>query len=180
MAWEFYLLDWISTHLHSDFLTAAFRVITSLGNAGIFWILLGLVLLCIPKTRRCGLSMILALLCCLVFGNLILKPLIHRIRPYDVNSAVQLLIPRLSDFSFPSGHTYASFAGAVVILRYYKKWGIAALILAVLIAFSRLYFYVHFPTDVLAGMVLGIGFGLLSVWCVNRHLASRLRFLHIQ
>ncbi len=180
MAWEFYLLDWISTHLHSDFLTAVFRVITSLGNAGVFWILLGIVLLCVPKTRRCGLSMILALLCCLVFGNLILKPLIHRIRPYDVNSAVQLLIPRLSDFSFPSGHTYASFAGAVVILRYYKKWGIAALVLAILIAFSRLYFYVHFPTDVLAGMVLGIGFGLLSVWCVNRHLASRLRFLHIQ
>lgn len=173
MTWEFYFLDWISETLHSDILTPIMRFITSLGNGGILWILLALLCLIFPKTRRCGLAMAIALILCLICGNMILKPLIQRIRPYDANPLVQLLIPALSDFSFPSGHTYSAFAGASVIFAYHKKSGVAALILAVLIAFSRLYFYVHFPTDVLAGVFLGIAFAALSVWLVNHKLAPR-------
>lgn len=170
MTWEFHLLDWIHHNLHSDLLTAVMRVITTLGDYGLLWILLALILLAIPKTRRCGLAMALSLILCAILGNLLLKPLVARVRPYDVNTAIELFIPRLNDFSFPSGHTYSSFAGAVVLLCYYKKTGIVSLILAALIAFSRLYFYVHYPTDVLVGMLMGIGFALLSVWLVRRYL----------
>lgn len=174
MDWEFQLLNWIQENCHNDVLTLILRWITMLGNGGIFWILLSLILWIPPKTRKCGISMSLSLLLCGILGNVILKPWIGRIRPYDINTAIELLLPALSDFSFPSGHTYAAFAGAVTLFLFYKKSGAAALILACLIAFSRLYFYVHFPTDVLAGMVMGILLALFSIWLVRRFLWSRL------
>ena len=108
-----------------------------------------------------------ALLCGLIVGNLTLKPLIGRIRPYDLNPGVSLLIDKLHDFSFPSGHTLSSFEGATVLLIRDKRFGIPAMILAAIIALSRLYLYVHYPTDVLAGAVLGITFGILAVSIVN-------------
>lgn len=174
MNWEFTVLNWITENLHSDFWTPVLRFITTLGDGGILWIALALILLIPRRSRQCGFAMALSLLFCGLCGNVILKPLVARIRPYDVNTAVQLLIPRLPDFSFPSGHTYASFAGACVLLHYYRKAGICAFILAVLIAFSRLYFYVHYPTDVLAGLLMGIGFAVLSIWLVHEFLWKRL------
>lgn len=98
----------------------------------------------------------LALIFCLLIGNVTLKPLIARPRPYSYFPDMTLLVAPLADFSFPSGHTFASFAAATALFLHHKKVGIAAYILAVIIAFSRLYFYVHFPTDVAAGMILGI------------------------
>ena len=174
MDWEFQLLNWIQENCHNDVLTSVLRWITTLGNGGIFWILLSFILWIPRKTRKCGISMSLSLLLCGILGNLILKPWIGRIRPYNINTSIELLLPALSDFSFPSGHTYAAFAGAVTLFLFYKKGGAAALILACLIAFSRLYFYVHFPTDILAGMVMGILLALFSVWLVRRFLWSRL------
>ena len=174
MDWEFHFLNWIQENWHNDVLTTVLRWITTLGNGGILWILLSLLLWIPRKTRKCGISMSLSLLLCGILGNLILKPWIGRIRPYDINTSIELLLPALSDFSFPSGHTYAAFAGAVTLFIFYKKTGIAALILACLIAFSRLYFYVHFPTDIMAGMVMGILLACLSVWLVRRFLWPRL------
>lgn len=174
MDWEFTVLDWISDNLHHDFWTPILKFITSLGDGGILWIALALLLLIPRRTRRCGFAMALSLLLCGLFGNVILKPLVARPRPYDINTAVQLLIPRLPDFSFPSGHTYSSFAGAVTLLCDYRKAGLAALVLAAVIALSRLYFYVHYPTDILAGLLMGIGFALLSVWFVRKFLWDRL------
>ena len=122
--------------------------ITKLGNAGIVWILLTIVLLLIPKTRKSGLILILC--------NGILKPLIARIRPFDVNSAIQLIVAKPHDYSFPSGHTAASFTAVMALyLAGEKKLWKIALVLAVLIAFSRLYLYVHYPTDVLGGIITG-------------------------
>ena len=97
-----------------------------------------------------------------IFGNLLLKPLVGRIRPYDITPNINMLVNALSDYSFPSGHTLSSFAVATVILCFNKKIGIFAMIIATLIGFSRLYLYVHFPTDVLCGAILGILFGKLS------------------
>ena len=109
-----------------------------------------------------------ALLCGLIFGNLLLKPLIARVRPYDLREGIELLISKPSDYSFPSGHTLASFEAAVVLMvRERKRFGWAALVLAVLIAFSRLYLYVHYPSDVLGGILLGTAFALFSVWLVD-------------
>ncbi len=132
-----------------------FARITLLGNGGILWIAIAIILLLLPKTRRCGCAMAISLLLLLLLGNCLLKPLIARPRPFMLREDLLLLIPKPSDFSFPSGHTYSGIASAIVILRYYPRWGISAMVLALLIAFSRLYLMVHFPTDVLGGILLG-------------------------
>lgn len=143
--------------------------ITSLGNAGIIWIVLAVVLLILPKTRKTGIIVAAALLMDLILCNLILKNLVARVRPYDVNTAIAILIKKPLDFSFPSGHTAASFAAmtALFLAKMKKAW-IAALVLAVLIAFSRLYFYVHYPTDVLGGAVVGILSGIIGYAIVEK------------
>ena len=167
------ILDWIAEHLHCRFLDGVMPVITAFGNGGIFWIALAVVLMILPKYRKAGLSMGLALLMGLLVCNLTLKPLVARIRPYDYQWAqfgktVQLLIAKPHDYSFPSGHTIASFEGATALLLHDRKLGIPAMILAVLIAFSRLYLYVHYPTDVLVSIVLGIGFAFLGSFLVKQ------------
>ena len=167
------ILDWIAAHLSCPFLDAVMPVITALGNGGIFWIIAAVVLMLIPKYRKAGCSMGLALLMGLILCNLILKPLVARIRPYDYqlehfNVTIQLLIATPHDFSFPSGHTIASFEAATALLIHDKKLGIPAMVIAVLVAFSRLYLYVHYPTDVIASIALGIGLAFLGSWLVSK------------
>lgn len=163
MPWEFALLDWIQLHLRSGLGDVLWPAISSLGNAGAVWIALALVLLIFRRTRRLGLYVGAALLLDLVFCNLILKPLVARPRPYAVDPSVQLLIAAPTDFSFPSGHTASSFAAASALYFGKSRLWIPALVLACAIAFSRLYLYVHYPTDVLAGAVLGIACGFAAV-----------------
>ncbi len=126
-------------------------------------------MLILPKTRKTGIIVAAALLMDLILCNLILKNLVARVRPYDVNTAIAILIKKPLDFSFPSGHTAASFAAmtALFLAKMKKAW-IAALVLAVLIAFSRLYFYVHYPTDVLGGAVVGILSGIIGYTIVEK------------
>ena len=167
------ILDWIAAHLHCGFLDWFMPIITLLGDAGIFWIACAVVFIAIPKYRKAGLSMGLALLMGLVVCNLTMKPLFARIRPYDFQlehygKVIPLIIEAQHDFSFPSGHTIASFEGAVALAVFHKKLGIPALILAGLIAFSRLYLYVHYVTDVLVSVGLGIGFAFLAAFLVKK------------
>lgn len=164
---EIRILDFIQTHFASAFLNPVMLFITRFGDAGLFWIALSIVLLCIPKTRKLGLTMGISLALEAIICNVFLKPMVARVRPYDVNTAVQLLLKAPRDFSFPSGHTGASFAvvGALVFQKS-KAW-IPACVLSVLIAFSRMYLYVHYPTDVLAGLVLGMITGWLAVLIMN-------------
>ena len=167
------ILDWIAANLWCPFLDAVMPLITLLGDAGIFWIAIAVVLLFFPKTRKVGLGMGAALVIGLLVCNVTLKPLIARIRPYDYQLehfgvTIKLLIEAQHDFSFPSGHTIASFEAATVLLIHSKKAGIPAMILACLIAFSRLYLYVHYPTDVFASVILGICFGILGNWLVQK------------
>ena len=167
------ILDWIAVNLWCPFLNAVMPVITLLGDAGIFWIAIAVVLLFFPKTRKVGLGMGAALILGLLVCNVTLKPLVARIRPYDYQMehfgvTIKLLIEAQHDFSFPSGHTIASFEAATVLLIHSKKAGIPAMVLACLIAFSRLYLYVHYPTDVIASVILGIGFGILGNWLVQK------------
>lgn len=163
---DFLVLDWIQHHLRGAALDVAMPLVTMLGDGGIFFVLLTLVLLCTKRWRSLGRSLAIALLLGLLFGNLLLKPLVARIRPYDLVQGIELLVEPLSDYSFPSGHTMASFAFASVFWYRRKevgRWAIAAVVVAVLVAFSRLYLYVHFPTDVLCGAALGWLFGYLAV-----------------
>lgn len=165
---ELQILDALQT-IHNPVLDALMCAITRLGDAGIIWILLCAVLLILPRTRKSGAILMAALLVDLVVCNGILKPLVHRIRPFDVKTGVELLVNRPTDYSFPSGHTAASFASVMALyLAGEKKLWIPTLVLAVLIAFSRLYLYVHYPTDVLGGITVGAAAGALGYWLVKK------------
>ena len=159
---ELSILDWIQT-LHTPFLDKIMVFITRLGDAGIIWIVLSIVLLLLPKTRKSGVVMVAALVVDVLLCNIVLKNLVARTRPYDVNTGVHLLVAKLHDYSFPSGHTAASFASVTALyLAGEKKLWKFALVLACLIAISRLYLYVHYPTDVLRGILFGVISGYLG------------------
>ena len=167
------ILDWIAGNLWCGFLDAVMPIITLLGDAGIFWILIAVAMLIFPKYRKTGLAMGVSLLMGLLICNVTMKPLFARIRPYDYQlehfgKTIPLLIEAQHDFSFPSGHTLASFEAAMALTLNNKKLGIPALVLACLIAFSRLYLYVHYPTDVLASVALGIFIGWLGNWLISK------------
>lgn len=164
---DFRILDFIREHFSSGPMDTAMKLFTFLGEAGWLWILIGIVLAAIPKTRRAGVTVLAALLLSLIVCNVTIKPLVARIRPYELREGLELIIARPTDFSFPSGHASASFAAAAAIFAYHKKWGAGALALAAVIAFSRLYLYVHYPSDVLAGSLLGILFGVISYYIVK-------------
>ena len=165
---EIDLLHNLQDLVQCDFLDQLMPLVTSLADAGSFWIILAIILFHIKKTRKIGLSMGIALLIGLIIGNLTLKPLTARIRPYDFDPSIRLLIPPEQDYSFPSGHTFASFEGAAAIFAYNRKYGTAALFLAALIAFSRLYLMVHYPLDVISGAILGSSFAMIAVKITNR------------
>lgn len=165
---EIGILDFISEHFGCAFLDFLMPIITLFGDAGIFWIACAVIMLCFKSTRKTAITMGLALIMGLLVCNVTLKPLVGRIRPYDVNPDVVLLIERLSDYSFPSGHTVASFEAAVTLMICERRrFGYPALVLAILIAFSRLYLYVHYPTDVLTSIILGTLFAFISYFTVN-------------
>ena len=166
------ILDWIQAHLQCGFLDTVMPIVTLFGEHGLFWIACALLLLLSKKHRKTGFAMGAALLIGLLICNMTLKPLVGRIRPYDYQLqnfgvAVKLLVDPLHDASFPSGHTIASFEACTVLMLHDKRLGIPATILAVLVALSRLYLYVHYPTDVITAVILGIAFGFLGNWLVN-------------
>ena len=142
--------------LHNPIFDRIMVCITTLGNVGWLFILMGIILLCKKKTRKQGLHVLLALVVSVVFCNILLKDLVARSRPCWLVPEIELLIHNPTDYSFPSGHTSAAMATAVVIWIYNKKYGILMMVLALLIAFSRMYLFVHFPTDVLGGVVTGV------------------------
>ena len=166
------ILDWIQSNLQCAFLDKLMPMITVLGDGGAFWIACAVLMMLLKKYRKTGVSAALALIFGLLLCNIYLKPTIARIRPYDFQEQmgiiINLLIEREHSFSFPSGHTIASFEAATAILLRNKKLGTAAMILAILIAFSRMYLYVHYPTDVIVSVFLGIGLAFLASWIVNK------------
>lgn len=126
------------------------------GSLGQLWIVVGVVLLLIPKTRKCGAAVLLSYALSLLIGNEWLKDWIARPRPCAVDDTVALIVQKPSSFSCPSVHTYLAFSSAMAIFHYYKKTGIGVFVFAALVGFSRMYFFVHYPTDVLSGAVLGV------------------------
>ncbi len=160
------ILDWIQANMANPFLDMIMPWITLLGDAGIFWMIVAAVLAITKKYRKIGFGMAIAMALGLLVCNVTLKPLVGRIRPYDFQETlgvtINLLIEKQHDFSFPSGHTIASFEACTVILLGSRKLGIPATLLAILIAFSRLYLYVHYPTDVIASVILGTFFGVIG------------------
>ncbi len=160
--------------IRTDFLNTVMLFATRLGDKGIIWIILGIVLLFFKKTRKTGACVLAALLVNFALVNLTIKPLVGRLRPFELRESIKLILPPPHDYSFPSGHASASFAASVSVLAHSRKWGIVAVFIACIITFSRLYLYVHFPTDIIGG----IFFGLLSSFIACR-VINRIRYFNI-
>lgn len=155
MEWEFSIL-YALQEIHNPVLDKIMLFITSLGDDGLFWIAIGVICLAFKKHRKMGLQLLISMLCTFILGNLIIKNLVARPRPCDIDTAVTLLLSRPHGHSFPSGHSINSMVAAVALFLNNKKIGIPAVIIATMIGFTRLYLFVHFPTDVLAGFAIAI------------------------
>ena len=168
MGFEFQILDGLQT-IHTPVLDTFMTSVPKLGDAGIAWIILTIILLLIPKTRKAGAYMAVALIADLIICNAILKPIVARPRPYSINKTIKLLVPSLRDYSFPSGHTAASFASvSALYFAGRKRLAVGALVVSILIAFSRMYLYVHYPTDVLGGLIIGLLCGWVADVIIKR------------
>ena len=172
---DFTILDFIQENMRSGIGDILMKGISLLGNHGILFIATALCLLLLKKTRKAGFMLAIALTAGLVICNVVLKNAVGRIRPFDIVS-FPLLISPPTDFSFPSGHTLHSFICASVIhCSLSRRWGIAAYVFSAIMGFSRMYLYVHYPSDVLAGALLGIAIGRCSVRLCNKYLLKKLR-----
>ena len=161
---DFAILDFIQYYLKNDILDIPMKYITMLGDVAILWIVIAVLLLLQKNKRKYGIMMITALIFSAIICNVILKPTFERIRPFELNNEIfdSLLIQPPTDYSFPSGHTLASFACVVILLHYNKKRGRFWLVVASLIAFSRMYLYVHYPTYIIVGIIIGLIIGNMS------------------
>lgn len=185
MGFEFRFLDFLQS-LRTPAGDAFFRVFTHLGDLGIVWILLIVAFLISKRYRKLGITAMAALLLELIICNAVIKNIVARPRPFEFNQAVELLIKRPDDYSFPSGHAGASFAVTFAFLfallykpeknriittneRLMVRWiTVMSFVVAVMISLSRMYLYVHYPTDILAGLVLGFLTGFISVLLMPR------------
>ena len=152
----------------TGWLDALFLGITKVtGSIGQLWLIIAVILLIFRKTRKTGAGVLISYAGVLIIGELILKHLVTRLRPCQIDQAFEMLVLCPASSSFPSTHSAWSFGAATVIFIYHKKAGVVAFIGAALIAFSRMYLFLHFPTDVLAGIVLGVVMGILAAWICN-------------
>lgn len=157
-------------NLHSAFLDSVMVSVFNnfVGAKGEIWLYIGIILLLIPKTRKAGVCLLSSYILAYFIGDGILKNLIARPRPCHVDETIALIISRPSSYSCPSVHSMLAFASASPIFWYHKKIGIVALVLAACVGFSRMYFFVHYPTDVLFGAILGFAIGTLISYLVKK------------
>lgn len=151
------ILLWIQEYLRSDLWNWFWTGITKLGDSGLIWLTTAIFMLFFKKTRKVGIVSLCSIALCFIITNIGLKNLVARPRPYTQIAELTILTHLESSFSFPSGHTANSFAVALIYFRMLpKKYGVAAVVLAALISFSRLYIGVHYPTDVLGGFLVAL------------------------
>lgn len=167
-SFEFEILNGIHSSFGCSFMDLIMSKISILGNMGYIWIFLGVLMLCSKKYRRTGTILLAGLLFGFLIGNVFLKNIIARPRPCWIYDSLPLLIANPVDFSFPSGHTLSSFISAFVIYNGNKKFGAMAFALALLIAFSRMYLFVHFPTDILGGIILAFVITRLILFAADK------------
>ena len=162
------VLNWIQENLRCGFLDSFAVILSYVTTSGIIWIVAGIIMLFFRKTRAAGIILIAALAAVFLFGDVLLKHIVNRPRPFTVNTDIDLLLKAPSGASFPSTHSGLAAAATTVLLAKKRVFGFIALALTVCIAFSRLYLYFHFPTDVLCGLLLGVLCGLLMLWIAKK------------
>jgi len=161
------LLNWVQAHAKTNFMDRAMVIFTKLGDCGAIWIIYAAICACSAKLRQVGLNLTMCVSACAFLGNFAIKPLFRRTRPCNIDNSRLMLLTRPADSSFPSCHTMTSFAAAVVTAwQVGGMLGVTSLVFASMISFSRVYLYVHYPSDVLAGMALGIATGGLFIFSV--------------
>lgn len=171
---DFAILDAIQDYWRNPFLDTVMPLVTHLGDLAIIWFVIAAVLIAQSRRRTYGIAIGLAVILAAAVGAFVLKPLFGRMRPYEVVGFMGLLIPAPMGSSFPSNHSMVSFAAATALCCLPEKsrgmtlTKIAGVVIACLIAFSRIYLYVHFPSDIIVGAVIGIGIGLASVALAKR------------
>ncbi len=163
------ILLWIQENLRCGFTEWFFPMVTFLGDKGLIWLVIAGIMLFFRAYRKWGIALLCTLALTALIGEVLLKHLVERPRPFTHFPELQLLIPEPNSFSFPSGHSASSFAAAAVIFQCRKSFGIPAFILAGLIAFSRLFLFVHYPTDVLAGIALGCIMAYLICFLLRKY-----------
>ena len=162
MDWEFYILNYIQNNFKTDWMDKLMVCVSLIGTLSLIWVLIGVVCLSFRQTRKLGRSLACSLILNLVVGSLIIKLIVGRIRPCVLNNTVDILVKIPIDPSFPSGHTMQAFAASTIIFIYNKWLGLLAFAFSCLMAFSRMYLYVHFPTDVMSGAIFGIIFAIIA------------------
>lgn len=160
---DFAILDFIQETMRCQFLDYVMAFFSYLGEAGGIWIITSIIMMCFRKTRATGVMLLCAVAIGFVIGEIGLKNIIYRLRPFIQNPEVVPAIKPPAGYSFPSGHSCSSFAAAIVLAVRDKRFGIPAIVIATLIAFSRLYNYVHFPSDVISGIILGVICAIVTV-----------------
>ncbi len=163
------VLDFLQSTVKCAFLDSVMAFFSFIGNSGMIWILICVAMMFFRKTRMMGVMALSAVVLGFLIGELGIKNIVCRPRPFVANPDIVLNISPPSGYSFPSGHSCSSFAAATVMLCCDRRYGIKALFLAALIAFSRLYNYVHYPSDVICGILLGIFCALLTVYIFKRY-----------
>lgn len=189
--WEIDFLKWLgqaNQNPNLDWLSWILDIFSLSCDKGLIWILLTIVFLCFKKTRKCGIVLAFGLaVFAMLFNNVIIKYSFQRIRPLYTDESGVLFnnvsdwmlpegssflgffeVPDKGSYSFMSGHSFSSFLCATIIFYYHRKSGIAAFAVATIIAFSRLYFGVHYPTDVICGVLVGAGCGVLCIFLANK------------
>ena len=151
-----YILFVIKKYGHNRYLDIIMPMATFMGTLGILWIVIAADLVLDKQYRAIGITIILTLIISTIVGEGIIKHLVRRARPCNKQDRVNLLIPKPISYSFPSGHTLSSFAVAEMLSMYFTEYKFIFIAIAFLIAISRLYLYVHYPTDVVAGIIIGI------------------------
>lgn len=158
---DFSILNFIQEHFRCSFLDGVFGFFGAVGNMGLIWIVLSVVMLFFKKTRMAGIIALLSMGLGYLLGDIVIKPIVHRPRPFTFDSELNmfwgadLISKKPSNFSFPSGHSAAAWAFTTSLLVKRRTLGLIAVVPAVIMMFSRLYLYVHFPTDVICGAILG-------------------------
>lgn len=165
---ELKILDFIQEHLRFGFLDDLMVLLTRLADDGICWIVLAIALICFKPSRKMGITLGVALLLGLLVGNLGLKNLFARPRPYTLNPDASMLIDKLNSYAFPSGHTRCCFESGMAMYLCDKRFGKAAFVLGGFIGFSRMYLYMHYPTDVIGGVILGLINGIIAFVIVDK------------
>ena len=167
---DFSILYWIQDNLRNSFMDFVMPLFSNLQDGGLIWISIAVVMLFFKRTRYCGIAVLFAMGIDTLITEYGIKNIVCRVRPCNLVDDVNMLVEKPTSYSFPSNHSASAFAGAVAVMLTIKKkaWTIPAFVFSGIIAFSRMYVFVHFPSDVFAGILLGSTIAVLVCYLMKK------------